>query len=52
MPESFGNELDLFEQAYVFDSSAGRGSRVYVIDTGLNPRADVSYTNRCRFGPF
>lgn len=31
-----------FAQEYYFDPAAGRGSTIYIIDTGANPNNDVS----------
>lgn len=41
MPEQGNNDIGNPNGAYVLDSAAGDGVRVYIIDTGLNPNADV-----------
>lgn len=46
MPNSGGNELNNADVTYNYEESAGRSSRVYVIDSGLNLDATTAWDGR------
>jgi len=45
LPKSANNNLD-GTNVYKYDETAGKGSRVYVIDSGLNIESSVSVRSR------